>query len=53
MLNGYYDSCKRIDEQIADASEIDRIMNDLTTKDLSCFKYNYALDDVVQNFSTY
>jgi hypothetical protein len=28
-------------------------MQELVSKDLKCFKYNYALDDVVQNFSNY
>ena len=53
MSDGYLDNSIKIDARKKDINEIKGIMNDLVFNDLKCVKYNYALDDVVQNFSSY
>ena len=43
----------RIDRQHSNTKEIDSITQHLVDYDLKCVKYNYALDDIVQNSSSY
>jgi hypothetical protein len=53
MSDGYLKNCSEIDAQSKNFNEMKGIMNDLVFNDLECIKYNYALDDDVQNFSSY